>query len=342
MEFPPAADELGLECYLASLANPVRDLAAMKRAFEEEPQLSPADVSGGMTPSPEASPSLSALGATPPSDGFDFDLGPDFQNETAVATAVVAADDNIGEVGANVEADLPGGSAHPGSKTPKPNTAEPRGGALRTATARQPPPQLPAPPVRTSDAAATAKGLNPGGTCMIDLRNIWQRTGAVSRAISQTSVKQSSLVKDLRESLVRLDLQHRQKEEQEARRQIAEPVDGGKHRADGGDDKDGGRGNPIDVETSMSFSLKHPPEEPDSAAAATTAAGRGGGGAARRFALVVSLAHVHNISATTERRVVGGGVAGPAGTNGEGNLTSQLRVQLGSGGNEAIVTARRK
>ncbi|CAM9626574.1 unnamed protein product, partial [Ectocarpus fasciculatus] len=234
MEFPPAADELGLECYLASLANPVRDLAAMKRAFEEEPQLSPADVSGGMTPSPEASPSLSALGATPPSDGFDFDLGPDFQNETAVATAVVAADDNIGEVGANVEADLPGGSAHPGSKTPKPNTAEPRGGALRTATARQPPPQLPAPPVRTSDAAATAKGLNPGGTCMIDLRNIWQRTGAVSRAISQTSVKQSSLVKDLRESLVRLDLQHRQKEEQEARRQIAEPVDGGKHRADGG------------------------------------------------------------------------------------------------------------
>lgn len=70
----------------------------------------------------------------------------------------------------------------------------------------------------------------------------------------QVSVKQSSLVKDLRESLARLDLQHRQKEEQEAaRRQLAEPVDGGKHRADGGDDKDGGRGNPIDVETSMSF-----------------------------------------------------------------------------------------
>lgn len=71
--------------------------------------------------------------------------------------------------------------------------------------------------------------------------------------IHQASVKQSSLVKDLRESLVRLDLQHRQNEEQEARRQIAEPVEGGKPLADGGDGKDGGRGNPIDVETSMSF-----------------------------------------------------------------------------------------
>ncbi|CAM9738511.1 unnamed protein product, partial [Ectocarpus sp. 6 AP-2014] len=104
---------------------------------------------------------------------------------------------------------------------------------------------------------------------------------------------QSSLVKDLRESLVRLDLQHRQKQEQEARRPIAEPVERGKPRADGGDGKDGGRGNPIDIETSMSFSLKHPPEEPDSAADVATAAGGGGGGAARRFALVVSLAHVH-------------------------------------------------
>ncbi|CAN0270650.1 unnamed protein product, partial [Ectocarpus sp. 12 AP-2014] len=88
-------------------------------------------------------------------------------------------------------------------------------------------------------------------------------------------VKQSSLVKDLRESLVRLDLQHRQKEDQEARRQIAEPVEGGKPRPERGDGKDGGRGNPIDVETSMSFSLKHPPEEPDIAGAVATAAGGG-------------------------------------------------------------------
>lgn len=84
-----------------------------QRAFEEEPQLSPADVSGGVSPSPEASPLLSALGATPPSDGFDFNLGPDFQNETAAATAVVAAEDDIDEVGVNVEADVPGGSTHP-------------------------------------------------------------------------------------------------------------------------------------------------------------------------------------------------------------------------------------
>ncbi|CAN0270710.1 unnamed protein product, partial [Ectocarpus sp. 12 AP-2014] len=171
LEFPPAAE--GLECYLVSLANPVRDLAAMKSALEEEPQLSP-DVSGRMSPSPEASPPLSALGGTPPSDGFDFDLGPNFQNETAFATAVVAAVDHIDEVGANVEADVTEGSTHPGSKTPKPNTAEPRGGALRTA--QQAPPPLPPPPERPSDAAATAKCLNPGGTCMIDLRNIWQRT----------------------------------------------------------------------------------------------------------------------------------------------------------------------
>ncbi|CAM9738441.1 unnamed protein product, partial [Ectocarpus sp. 6 AP-2014] len=182
LEFPPAAE--GLECYLVSLANPVRDLAAMKSAFEEEPQLSP-DVSGGMIPSPEASPPLSALGGTPPSDGFDFDLGPDFQNETAVATTVMTAVDHIHEVGANVKADVPKGSTHPGSETPNPNTAGPRGGALRTVTAQQAPPPLPSPPVRPSDAAATANGLNPGGTCMIDLRNIWQRTGAVSRAISQ-------------------------------------------------------------------------------------------------------------------------------------------------------------
>ncbi|CBJ28621.1 hypothetical protein Esi_0110_0047 [Ectocarpus siliculosus] len=182
LEFPPAAE--GLECYLVSLANPFRDLAAMKSAFEEEPQLSP-EVSGGMVPFPEASPPLSALGGTPPSDGFDFVLGPDFQNETAVATAVVAAVDHIHEVGANVKADVPKGSTHPGSETPNPNTAGPRGGALRTVTAQQAPPPLPSPPVRPSDAAATANGLNPGGTCMIDLRNIWQRTGAVSRAISQ-------------------------------------------------------------------------------------------------------------------------------------------------------------
>lgn len=91
-----------------------------------------------------------------------------------------------------------------------------------------------------------------------------------------------------------------------------------------------------------SASLKHPPEEPDIAAAVATAAGGGGGGAARRFALVVSLAHVHNISATPGRGVVGGGVVGRESTDGEGNLPPQLQVQLGSGGNEAIVTARRK
>ncbi|CAM9527624.1 unnamed protein product [Ectocarpus sp. 12 AP-2014] len=182
LEFPPAAE--GLECYLLSLANPVRDLAAMKSAFEEEPQLSP-DVSGRMSLSPETSPPLSALGGTPPSDAFDFDLGPDFQHETAVATAVVAAVDHIDEVGANVEADVPEGSIYPGSITPKLNTGEPRGGELCTVTAQQAPPPLPPPPVRPSDAAVTEKGLNPGGTCMIDLRNIWQRTGAVSQAISK-------------------------------------------------------------------------------------------------------------------------------------------------------------
>lgn len=90
-------------------------------------------------------------------------------------------------------------------------------------------------------------------------------------------------------------------------------------------------------------SLKHTSEEPDnSAAAEATAAGAGGGGAARRFALVVSLAHVHNISATPGRGVEGGGVVGRGSIDGEGNVPSQLRVQLGSGGNEAIVTARRK
>lgn len=62
-----------------------------------------------------------------------------------------------------------------------------------------------------------------------------------------------------------------------------------------------------------------------------------GEGVARMFALVVSLAHVHNISSVTGGSGGGSGVQSDSGGTAS---SSQLRVELGSGGHQAIVTAK--
>lgn len=93
-------------------------------------------------------------------------------------------------------------------------------------------------------------------------------------------------------------------------------------------------------------SLRYPSKEPSNTQSDDTPAGSGSGtsggeeGAARMFALVVSLAHVHNISVPGGSAIVGRG--GGASASAEGQSSSQLHVELGPGGHQAIVTARRK
>lgn len=60
------------------------------------------------------------------------------------------------------------------------------------------------------------------------------------------------------------------------------------------------------------------------------------------FALVVSLAHVHNIAAPTAASTTAAAGNARVGGVGAEQSSSQLHVQLSSGGQEAIVTARRK
>lgn len=63
-------------------------------------------------------------------------------------------------------------------------------------------------------------------------------------------------------------------------------------------------------------------------------------GAARMFALVVSLAHVHNISARTS--TVPSDNRDNAAHDREVEAPSQLKVELGRSGKEAVVIARGK
>lgn len=84
-------------------------------------------------------------------------------------------------------------------------------------------------------------------------------------------------------------------------------------------------------------SLGYPPQDGRNAAGASPSKPFSGDieGAARMFALVVSLAHVHNVSGPHVAADTHGGRS----ATGANVASSQLHVELGSGGKEAIVTA---
>eukprot|EP00752_Nemacystus_decipiens_P008362 g7474.t1 len=264
------------------------------------------------------------------------------------------------------------GDAGAWTSTPRASAPDPANGGSPSAPAVSKPSRSGAAVEGTQDSQPGV-GLGGSSTCVIDLTNIWRRTEVVAQEISQVNVKQSSLAKGLRESFARLELQqkekHRHHHYHRHRKDQTRPEDEGLPTArdadtglhgdgDGDGDRDGdgdgeeaedGRTKPIDVETSMSVRLRYPSKETATAQSQSppTAAGvaneiahevaKGGEeGVARMFALVVSLAHVHNISSAANS---GGGVQ-RAGQGGALPLSSQLHVELGSGGHEAIVTAK--
>lgn len=123
----------------------------------------------------------------------------------------------------------------------------------------------------------------------------------------------------------------------------------------------------LPMRSSLSARLRYPPspEKPEPGANAppsppgTEALWAGGEraagvvgkeGAARIFSLLVSLAHVHNISAAAAAAAADGGEDGGDSRGREGleggveaaPVSSQLHVELGGGGREVVVTARRR
>lgn len=85
-------------------------------------------------------------------------------------------------------------------------------------------------------------------------------------------------------------------------------------------------------------SLRYPPPGPSSDTPLSPTLPGGVEEKARMFALVMSLAHVHNTCAPTTAPAGGRGGGGTS----VGQASSQLRVDLSSGGDEAIVVAVRK